>query len=312
MINPLDQDFGQAYDSSLNGAEQITPRQDALSSGPDTCGASASAWEPFLPPTFHGSDIKTIYKRAQEWASHGAYPNVTMGHFLLALAESENGGAALKRVGVAEIPDLERELLNATYKMTVSPRSDSVKPVFDDCVLALLNHSLGYARHDGRDTATLHDVMSALAYVIKHSDENADTIGILKKFWPKEIVADENEELLIALKQELAGQQSLIVDSLDAKLFHLQQVLANQSRDIVNPIAAELRQLQETLRQQPLHIVKPIADLLSEFDRRISALENRQTREPLQNPPEPPQDAPDAEAAPKHPWYRLNGIFFTW
>ncbi len=297
MNNPLTHDAGQIHERPLNGADftaQFATKP--IVSAIHSSKAEAPFEDALLPQTVHGADVRAICKRASEWACHGLSSIVKMDHLLLALTETEAGADALVTSGVADIQRLKLDLLNAACKMPMPSQGAVEKPVFEDCVLALLNHALGYARRHGRDSTTISDVMSALADAIKQSDANGGTLEALKKLLPGESQVDEKRELLLRIREALADQPSLIVKQIAEELSEVKQALAYQSPEIIGPIAEQLARLEQGMAEQPQLIIKELAEELSRLNSRIVALEHAQSH-----------DASTKSTT----WRRLNGALFT-
>jgi hypothetical protein len=164
----------------------------------------------YVPETRHGADVLCVLDRARDWAATERHALVTIDHFLFALTQRGIGASALHAMGVATVSDLEVELLNAVHKMPVAALGDGETSTVDDAVLAILNHALGFARRNGRDSSSLDDLLKALFDALRGSEQDTPGMAALRKRWPQAHPNDPYGEFLLQIKENQANQTSII------------------------------------------------------------------------------------------------------
>jgi hypothetical protein len=162
--------------------------------------------------THHGAEVLSILARASGWAYSARHAVVTFDHLLFGFTEEEVGARALIADGVVGVPDLGMELLHLLHNGPISALVEGSHPVIDNDVLAVLNHALGYARQNGRDTSNVSDLRAALFDAVRGVESPG--IAALRRRWQRATETDETLRVLLEIKDAQKAQPDMIVSAL--------------------------------------------------------------------------------------------------
>jgi hypothetical protein len=190
-----------------------------------------------VPETRHGPDVLSVFDGACDWAAIERHALVTVDHLLFALTVSEIAANALHVSGVAAVPDLEMELLNAVHKMPVPALGNGQTQTVDNSMLVIFNHALGYARQNGRNITSLADLLDAVLDALRRSDLDTPGMAALRKRWPKANPRNRHGELLLQIKENQDNQPTMIAKTLAAELAALRERIAT----LETPQMSEIR-----------------------------------------------------------------------
>jgi hypothetical protein len=167
--------------------------------------------------TQHGPAVRALYARAYEWATGERHALMSIDHLLFALA-GRNGANALLAAGMTGVGELEIELLNFVHKAPVPALVDGSQPEVDNAVLGVLNHALGYARLNGRDTTNIPDLLDALLDALRKGEFETPGTAAFRRHWPLAAETDDIRQSLARIMEVQTLQPSMLAKALAAEL----------------------------------------------------------------------------------------------